>query len=151
MGAGVGRTKSKNRTAGPRNGPYGDLLVQFELEEDPRFERRGDDLLYDLPLSFSQAALGGEVMVPTPYGEEALSIPAGTQSGTVFTLRGNGLPNVSSGRKGTLYVRARVWTPAKLTPELKQALEQLSEVEGEPPTEGLGKRIWDMMKEAFGT
>jgi molecular chaperone DnaJ len=137
--------------AGPRNGPYGDLVVQFELEEDPRFERRGDDLLYDLPLSFSQAALGGEVMVPTPYGEEALTVPVGTQSGTVFTLPSHGLPNVSSGRKGTLYVRARVWTPAKLTPELQRVLEQLSEVEGEPPKEGLGRRIWDMMKEAFGT
>jgi DnaJ-class molecular chaperone len=81
-------------------------------------------------------------MVPTPYGEEELTVPAGTQGSTVFT---------SSGRKGTLYVRARVWTPAKLTPELKQLLEQLSEVEGEPPKEGLGQRIWDKMKEAFGT
>lgn len=137
--------------AGPRNGPYGDLLVQFEVEEDRRFERHGDDLLYDLPLSFSHAALGGEVQVPTPYGAETLTVPAGTQSGTVFTLSGKGLPNVSSGRKGTLYVRARVWTPVKLSPELKQLLEQLSGIEGEPPKEGLGKRIWDKMKEAFGT
>jgi molecular chaperone DnaJ len=137
--------------AGPRNGPYGDLLVQFEVEEDRRFERHGDDLLYDLPLSFSHAALGGEVEVPTPYGAETLTVPGGTQSGTVFTLRGEGLPNVSSGRKGTLYVRARVWTPDKLSPELKQLFEQLSEIEGEPPKEGLGKRIWDKMKEAFGT
>ena len=137
--------------AGPRNGPYGDLVVQFEVEEDRRFERHGDDLLYDLPLSFSHAALGGEVAVPTPYGDEVLTIPAGTQSGTVFTLGGSGLPSVSSGRKGTLYVRARVWTPAKLSPELTQLFEQLSEIEGEPPKEGLGRRIWDKMKEAFGT
>jgi len=137
--------------AGPRNGPFGDLVVQFEVEQDQRFERHGDDLLYDLPLSFSLAALGGDVTVPTPYGAEPLSVPAGTQSGTVFTLRGSGLPSVSTGRKGTLYVRARVWTPTKLAPELKELFERLSEIEGEPPKEGLGKRIWDKMKEAFGT
>ncbi len=137
--------------AGPRNGPFGDLLVQFEVEEDQRFERHGDDLLYDLPLSFSQAALGGEITVPTPYGDEPLTLPAGTQSGTVFTLRAKGLPNVSHGRKGALYVRVRVWTPAKLSPELRELFERLSKIEGEPPKDGLGKRIWDKMKEAFGT
>jgi molecular chaperone DnaJ len=138
--------------AGPRNGPPGDLLVEFEIEDDPRFERRGDDLVYTLPLSFSQAGLGADVKVPTPYGEERLSLPAGTQSGTVFTLRGKGLPNVGDGRRGVLYVRTHVWTPTRLTGELKAVLQGLSEVEGDPPKdERQGRRLWDKVKEAFGT
>jgi molecular chaperone DnaJ len=138
--------------AGPRNGPPGDLLVEFDVEEDRRFERHGDDLVYDLPVSFSQAALGCEVTVPTPYGEEPLTVPAGVQGGTVLTLRGVGLPNVSHGRKGSLHVRVGVWTPTKLTPEMRALFEQLAGVEGEPPKdESLGRRLWEKMKEAFGT
>ncbi|NIM51105.1 MAG: molecular chaperone DnaJ [Gemmatimonadales bacterium] len=137
--------------AGPRSGPPGDLIVEFEVEEDSRFQRRGDDLVYDLPLSFSQAALGGDVTVPTPYGDEQITVPSGTQSGTVVTLRSRGLPNVSHGRRGSLYVRVQVWTPAKLTPELRTLFEKLAEVEGEPPRdEGLGRWLWEKMKEAFG-
>lgn len=139
--------------AGPRNGPAGDLIVEFEVEDDPRFQRRGSDLVYDLPLSFSQAALGGEVAVPTPFGDETVTIEPGAQSGTVITLRGKGLPDVSDGRRGTMYVRIQVWTPTKLDPELRELFERLSTIEGEPPKEegGLGRRIWDKMKEAFGT
>ena len=137
--------------AGPRNGPPGDLIVEFELERDKRFERRGDDLIYDLPLSFSQAALGGEITVPTPYGDERVEIPHGTQSGTVLTLRAKGLPNVATGRRGSLFVRVQVWTPAKLTPELQELFERLAGMEGDPPgEESFGRRLWDKMKEAFG-
>jgi len=139
--------------AGPRNGPAGDLIVEFEIEPDERFERRGADLVHDLPVSFSQAALGAKLEVPTPYGPETIDVPAGVQSGAVLSLRGLGLPNVSDGRKGTLYVRVQVWTPTHLTPELKDVLERLSSVEGEPPKEGesLGRKLWERMKEAFGT
>jgi molecular chaperone DnaJ len=136
---------------GPRNGPRGDLLVELDVEEDPRFERRGDDLIYDLPVAFSQAALGAEFSVPTPYGNETVEVEPGTQSGSVMTLRGKGLPNVSDGHRGSMYVRVQVWTPTKLSPELKGLFQQLSEVEGDPPTEdGLGRRIWNRMREAFG-
>lgn len=137
--------------AGPRNGPTGDLLVEFQIEDDPRFERRGDDLIHDLPLSFSQAALGAEVEVPTPYDSETISVAPGTQSGHVFQLRGRGLPNVGTGRRGTLYVRVQVWTPRRLSKELRDLFERLSQIEGEPPKdEGLGRKLWDKMKEAFG-
>ncbi len=137
---------------GPRNGPPGDLLVELEVVDDPRFERRGDDLVYDLPVAFSQAALGAEFEVPTPYGDERIELPPGTQSGTIMSLRGKGLPNLNTGRRGSLHVRIQVWTPTRLTPELKGLFEQLSELEGEPPSEdGLGRRIWNKMKEAFGT
>jgi len=137
--------------AGPRNGQPGDLIVDFEVERDQRFERRGDDLIYDLLLSFSQAALGGEVTVPTPYGDERVEIPHGTQSGTVLTQRSKGLPNVANGRRGSLFVRVQVWTPAKLTPELQELFERLAGMEGDPPgEESFGRKLWDRMKEAFG-
>jgi molecular chaperone DnaJ len=138
--------------AGPRNGPPGDLLVELVVTEDPRFERRGDNLIYDLPIAFSQAALGTEIEIPTPYGTETIEVQAGTQSGTVMSLHGKGLPNVNTGRRGALHVRVQVWTPTRMTPELKDLFEQLSDLEGDPPSEaGLGRRIWNKMKEAFGT
>jgi molecular chaperone DnaJ len=138
--------------AGPRGGPAGDLIVELEIEDDPRYERRGDDLVYDLPISFSQAALGVEHAVPTPYGEETVRIPAGTQAGTVITLAGKGLPNLNHGRRGAVHVRIQVWTPTTLSPELRDLFERLAEHEGEPPRdESIGKRFWNKMKEAFGT
>jgi len=137
--------------AGPRNGPAGDLVVEFQIEDDPRLERRGDDLIYDLPVSFSQAALGATLTVPSYWGDQEISIPAGTQSGTVLSLRGMGLPNVSDGRRGTLHVRVQVWTPKGLTGEMRELFERLSGIEGEPPKdEGLGRKLWEKMKEAFG-
>lgn len=137
--------------AGPRNGPPGDLIVQLNVLEDDRYERRGDDLIYDLPVSFSQAALGHEFVIPTPYGDETVEIPAGTQSGTIVTVRGRGLPNLNDGRRGALHVRIQVWTPTKLTQEMSDLFEQVAELEGDPPNEdGLGRRIWNRMREAFG-
>lgn len=137
--------------AGPRGGPAGDLIVELQVEEDPRFERHGDDLVYDLPISFSQAALGAPFTVPTPYGEEALDVPPGTQAGTILTLRGLGLPNLDHGRKGNLHIRVQVWTPTKLTPELRELMTRLGDLEGEPPKdESIGRRFWNKMKEAFG-
>jgi molecular chaperone DnaJ len=137
--------------AGPRNGPHGDLIVQLNQLDDPRFERRGDDLVYDLPVSFSQAALGHEFEIPTPYGDEPLETPAGIQSGTILTVRGKGLPNLNDGRRGVLHVRVQVWTPTKVSPEMDELFGRLAELEGDPPSEeGLGRRIWNRMKEAFG-
>ena len=85
--------------AGPRDGPSGDLLVMLEIKDDDRFERQGDDLIYDLSLSFSQAALGGEYVVPTPYGEERLEVPPGTQPETVLRSE-EGPSRAGPGRQG---------------------------------------------------
>jgi molecular chaperone DnaJ len=134
--------------AGPRNGPNGDLLIMLEVKEDDRFERQGDDLFYDLPLSFSKAALGVTVAVPTPYGEERLPVPAGVQAGTVLRIRGKGLPRLGGGGAGDLNVRVHIWTPQSLTPEQKALFEALSKVEGDPPKEGGG--LWSRIKEALG-
>ena len=115
---------------GPHNGPPGDLIATIEIKEDPRFERHGDDLIYDLPLSFSQAALGAEVEVPTPYGPTMLKVQHGTQTGTLYRLRGKGLPRLGESGHGDLHVRVLVWTPTKLTPEQAKLFEQLAKVEG---------------------
>ena len=137
--------------AGPRNGPPGDLIVALEVEEDERFERRGDDLIYDLPVSFSQAALGEQFSVPVPTGEIPVRVPPGTQSGSVITLPGHGLPNLGTGVKGNLYVRVNVWTPTNLTDELRDLFQKLATVEGEPPgKESLGRKFWNKMKEVLG-
>jgi molecular chaperone DnaJ len=134
--------------AGPRNGPNGDLLVMLDIKEDERFERQGDDLVYDLPVSFSQAALGGEHAVPTPYGEERLKIPSGTQPETVLRLRGKGLPILGQDAKGDLLVRVRVWTPERLNEEQERLFRELAKVEGEPPKRSPG--FWSKLKEALG-
>ena len=136
--------------AGPRNGPAGDLIAVLDIIEDPRFERHGDDLVFDLPVSFGQAALGAEVQVPTPYGNAALKIQPGTQTGTVYRLRGKGLPRVGEAGRGDLHVRAHVWTPTKLTAEQKALLEQLAQVEGALPDERAGKKFWEQLRQAFG-
>jgi molecular chaperone DnaJ len=133
---------------GPRNGPKGDLLVMLDIKDDERFERQGDDLIYDLPLSFSQAALGGDHPVPTPYGDERLHIPAGTQPETVLRLRGRGLPILGQDSKGDLLVRVHVWTPERLTDEQEHLFRELAKLEGEPPKRSPG--FWSKLKEALG-
>jgi molecular chaperone DnaJ len=134
--------------AGPRNGGKGDLLLLIEVEEDDRFERQGEHLATDLPLSFSQAALGGTFAAPTPWGEEQVVVPSGTQTATVLRLKGKGLPRLGHSGRGDLHVRINVWTPERLTPELERILHELAEHEGEPP--GHGKGFWARIREALG-
>jgi len=133
---------------GPRNGPSGDLLVMLDIKEDDRFERQGDDLYHDFLLSFSQAALGGSFTVPTPYGDEEVKIPAGTQTETLLRLRGRGLPVLGQNAKGDLLVRVHVWTPERLTAEQERLFRELAKTEGEPPKRSPG--FWSKLKEALG-
>jgi len=136
---------------GPRNGPAGDLIAVLDIAEDPRFERHGDDLVFDLPVSFTQAALGAEVEIPTPYGDATLEIQPGTQTGAVHRLRGKGLPRVGEAGRGDLHVRVHVWTPVKLTAEQRALLEQFAKVESKPPSEGhAGKKFWEQLRQALG-
>jgi len=134
--------------AGPRNGPSGDLLVMLDIRDDERWERQGDDLVFDLPLSFSQVALGCEVTVPTPYGDEAVRVAAGTQPETVLRLRGRGLPVLGQSAKGDLIVRVHVWTPERLSDEQTRLFRELATLEGEPPKRSPG--FWSKLKEALG-
>ena len=135
--------------AGPRGGPPGDLLVMLEVRDDDRWTRQGDDLVYDLALSFSQAALGGTFTVPSPFGDEKVKVPAGTQGGTVFKVRSKGLPKLGSDGKGSLLIRTAVWTPENLTMEQQQLFGEIAKLEGEAPkktTHGL----WDRLRDALG-
>ncbi|MEO8225979.1 MAG: molecular chaperone DnaJ [Gemmatimonadota bacterium] len=133
---------------GPRNGPNGDLLVMLEVKDDERFERQGDDLIYDIALSFSQAALGGAFVVPTPYGDETIEVAAGTQNGTVLKLRGKGLKRLGQPGTGDVLVRTHVWTPERLTPVQEELFRELAKHEGDPPKRGSG--FWSRLKEALG-
>ena len=136
---------------GPRNGLPCDLVAVLEIKEDPRFERCGEDLIYDLPVSFSQAALGTEVEIPTPYGPTMLKLQRGSQTGTVYRLRGKGLPRLGEGGHGDLHVRIHVWTPTDLTSEQERLLRELQQVEGAAPSaETAGKKFWQQIREAFG-
>lgn len=133
---------------GSRTAPPGDLLVMIEVKDDERFERDGDNLVMDLPLSFSQAALGLTFTVPTPHGDERITIPAGTQGGTILKLRGKGLPRLGQSGRGDLLIRAHVWTPETLTDEQTRLFKELAKHEGEPPRRAAG--FWSKLKEALG-
>jgi molecular chaperone DnaJ len=134
--------------AGPRNGPTGDLLVMLDVKDDDRFERQGDDLVFDLPVSFSQAAIGSAFVVPTPYGDEEIRVPAGIQPETVLRLKGRGLPVLGQSVKGDLLIRVHVWTPERLSDEQRRLFEELAKLEGEPPKRSPG--FWSKLKEALG-
>jgi len=134
--------------AGSRNGPNGDLVVMLDIRQDDRFERHGDDLIFDLSLSFSQAALGGEFAVPTPYGEEKIKLPAGTQPETMLRLKHRGLPVLGQNAKGDLLIRVHLWTPERLTDEQEQLFRELAKLEGEAPKRSPG--FWSKLKEALG-
>ena len=133
---------------GPRNGPNGDLLVMIDIKKDDRFVRQGNDLVVELPLSFSQAALGGEFSVPTPYGDERVRVPPGTQTDTVLRLKGKGLPALGQHGRGDVMIRVHVWTPEKLTDEQERLFHELAKLEGDPPRRSPG--FWSKLKEALG-
>jgi molecular chaperone DnaJ len=112
--------------AGPSGGPPGHLYVTFHVEPDARFERDGDDLYTEVPLTFAQAALGARVSVPTLDESVELDVAAGTQPGTIRVLRGRGMPNVHGRGVGDLAVRLTVAVPRQLNAEQKHAVEQLA-------------------------
>jgi molecular chaperone DnaJ len=134
--------------SGIRGGPPGDLILLMEEKPHNVFERHGDDILCELPISFPTAALGGKVDVPTLTGSARLDVPKGTQSHKVFRLRGQGIPHLRSSRRGDQLVRVRVWTPKKLSAEERMILEKLKEIEGAPPKPGKG--IFERIRDTFG-
>ena len=135
--------------AGPRGGERGDVIVVFDVEEDPRFERDGEDLYTEALVSYPQLVLGADIEVPNVTGPISLRVPAGTQSGQVFHLRGRGLPRVNSGGVGDLHVRLQLWTPDSVSGEEEALLKQLAAFERIPPVESRDKGFWAKMKEAL--
>jgi len=121
-------------------GPPGDLFVVVEVRPHPVFERQDLDLHCVVPVTFSQVALGAELRVPTLDGEERLDVPAGTQSGTRFRLRGQGVPALDRRGRGDQYITVQVRTPERLTKAQREILERLAETESDE-TGGLFDRV----------
>lgn len=133
--------------AGSQGGPTGDLYVVIHVSEHEQFERQGSNLYSSVPITFAQAALGAEVSVKTLDGQQQLKVPAGTQTGTVFRLKGHGVPVLGGRGRGDLFVSVTVVTPTTLTREQRHLLEQLAEVE----TKDLGdKGLIDKVRNIFG-
>jgi molecular chaperone DnaJ len=136
-------------SVGPRGGPRGDILVVFDVEEDPRFERDGEDLYCEVLVTYPQLVLGADIEVPTVSGSVTLRLPPGTQSGQVFHLRGRGLPRVNTAGTGDLHVRVQLWTPQSVSADEQELLRKLAGLEGRPPA-ARPKGFWSRMKEALG-
>ena len=134
--------------AGPRGGPRGDVLVVFEVADDPRFERDGEDLYCEVLVTYPQLVLGHDVDVPAVTSTVSLRIPAGTQSGQVFNVRGRGLPRVNASGVGDLHVRVQLWTPDSVSREEEALLRKLAETQKAPQAREKG--FWTRMKEALG-
>ena len=133
---------------GEGGGPRGDLFILVEIEPDNIFSREGNDIICEVPISFPDAALGAEIQVPTLDGQERLRIPAGTQSGTEFRLRGKGMPDLQGYRQGDEIVRVIVETPTKLSKEQRELLERFRELSS-AQSYPLYRRFLDKVKESF--
>jgi len=139
---------SRNGEAGIRGGPQGDLYVVVHVQEHKIFQRDEDNLYCEVPIPFSTATLGGEVPVPTLEGKANLKIPAGTQSGQMFKLRGKGIVHVNGRERGDLLVRVMVEVPTRLNPEQRAKLQEFAELCGEENSP-LRKSFFERAKEFF--
>jgi len=139
---------SSNGEAGIRGGPPGDLYVVIHIKEHKVFQRDGDSLYCEVPIPFSVAALGGEVDIPTLEGKAHLKVPAGTQSGQMFKLRGKGISNIDGRSRGDLLARLIVEVPSRLNAEQRRKLEEFAALCGDDNTP-LRKSFFERAKEFF--
>lgn len=136
--------------AGPKGGPAGDLLVNIEEKPHDHLQRDGMNLVYELYLNFADAALGTSVEVPTIEGRVKIKVPAGTQSGKIFRLKGKGLPSVQSYGRGDQLIHVNVWTPKKLNDEERTLLEKLRGMDNFNPQPGKSEKgFFEKMKDYF--
>lgn len=133
--------------AGSNGGQTGDLYVIIHVKEHEVFERQGENLYAAVPVSFAQAALGAEIKVPTLDGEESLTVPAGTQTGTVFRIRSKGMPVLGGRGRGDLFVAVTLITPKSLSKDQRKLFEQLAEIED---TEFTDASFMDKVRNIFG-
>ncbi|MDF2839258.1 MAG: molecular chaperone DnaJ [Clostridia bacterium] len=133
---------------GEKGGPKGDLYIYFRVKPHSLFKRDGMNLFCEIPISFVQATMGAEISVPTLEGQEQFEIPEGTQTGTTFKLKGQGIPSLRSKARGDLYFTVKVDIPRKLSDKQKEALKHFADAMGEEIT-GKGKSFFDKVKDAF--
>ncbi|MFC4022745.1 molecular chaperone DnaJ [Oceanobacillus longus] len=134
---------------GRNGGPAGDLFVLIQIRQHDFFVREGDHIFCELPLTISQAALGDEVEVPTVHGKVKLKIPAGTQTGKTFRIRGKGVPNVRGRGQGDQHIKVKVMTPTQLTDRQKELLREFNEIGGNDSTDEQDGNIFQKFKKAF--
>lgn len=134
--------------SGENKGPAGDLYIVVYVKEHEIFKRYGNDIFFELPISYTTAALGNEIDIPTLEGSEKFTIPAGTQDSTRFRLDGEGMQDVRSGRKGDLYFDVKIKVPTKLTDKQRDLLKQLAEEIGEDvkPEKGFFEKLKDWIE-----
>jgi molecular chaperone DnaJ len=143
-----------NGNSGERGGPPGDLLILIEEEKHPQLKRNDLDVIYYLHLSFPEVVLGTQVEVPTIEGKAKIKIPAGTQSGKIFRLKGKGFPAFQSYEKGDQLVEVNAWSPQHLTDEERAILEKLKNANNFKPGADAEKMhedrsFFDKIKDAF--
>ncbi len=134
---------------GEQGGPPGDLYVVISVREHPLFQRQDADVICEMPLSFTQAALGGKIEVPTLEGRVELTIPPGTQPGRVFRMRGKGIAHLNGHGRGDQLVAVTVEVPTELTKKQKELLQQLAETMGDAQTPKT-QTFFDKVRELFG-
>jgi molecular chaperone DnaJ len=135
--------------AGPNGGTAGDLYVVLHVREHPLFVREGGDVICEVPVSFTQAALGSEIEVPTLKGTTSVKMPAGTQSGQAFRLKGQGIADVNGYGRGDQIIRILVETPRKLSPRQRELLEEFAKLGGEE-VHPLSKSFLEKVKSMLG-
>lgn len=135
--------------AGFNGGPYGDLFVIINVLPSNKFERNGSTIYYTMNISFVQAALGDTVEVPTVHGDVEMTIPAGTQTGKTFRLRGKGAPKLHGGGQGDQHVTVNIVTPTKLNDAQVKALKQFAQAGGDKVGNPKKKGFFDKVKDAF--
>jgi len=134
--------------AGEKGGPAGDLYIIIDVEEHELFDRRGNDLYCEVPISFVQATLGDKIKVPTLEGKVQFDIPAGTQPGNSFRLKNKGIAHLNGYGRGDQYIKVKVMIPKELDQKQKELLEEFAEISGEeinPEHKGFLKKIKDAL------
>lgn len=135
---------------GERGGGPGDLIILIEEESHPQLQREGNNVAFDLYISFTDAVFGTQIEVPTIDGRAKIKIPPGTQSGKIFRLKGKGFPNVDAYGRGDQLIHVNVWTPQNVSEEEKTVLETLSESENfKPQPDKNQKGFWEKIRETF--
>lgn len=135
--------------AGTNGGPQGDLHVYVNVRPHPIFERRGNDIWCEMPITFTQATLGAEIVVPTIDGRVSYNVHEGTQPGDVFKLKGKGIPNLSGRGRGDQFVRVTIEVPKNLSEKQKQILQEFDSV-AEEKNYQKRKSFFDKIKNMFG-